>query len=74
MLIPILVLLILTGLNAFFAASEIAFISLNDNKIEKQAKAEIKLTKPDNTSLFDDKNQWKLKVDKFGKQKEKEQY
>ena len=38
MLIPILVLLILTGLNAFFAASEIAFISLNDNKIEKQAK------------------------------------
>ena len=38
MLIPILVLFILTGLNAFFAASEIAFISLNDNKIEKQAK------------------------------------
>jgi len=38
MLIPILVLLILIGLNAFFAASEMAFISLNDNKIEKQAK------------------------------------
>jgi len=38
MLIPILILIILTGLNAFFAASEIAFISLNDNKIEKQAK------------------------------------
>ncbi len=38
MLIPILVLLILTGINAFFAASEIAFISLNDNKIEKQAR------------------------------------
>ena len=38
MLIPILVLVILTGINAFFAASEIAFISLNDNKIEKQAK------------------------------------
>jgi len=38
MLIPILVLVILTGLNAFFAASEIAFISLNDNKIDKQAK------------------------------------
>ena len=38
MLIPILVLVILTGLNAFFAASEIAFISLNDNKIEKQAR------------------------------------
>ena len=38
MLIQILVLVILTGINAFFAASEIAFISLNDNKIEKQAK------------------------------------
>lgn len=38
MLIQILVLVILIGLNAFFAASEIAFISLNDNKIEKQAK------------------------------------
>lgn len=34
----ILVLLILILLNAFFAASEIAFISLNDAKIEKQAK------------------------------------
>ena len=38
MIIPILILVILTGINAFFAASEIAFISLNDNKIEKQAK------------------------------------
>ena len=38
MFIQILVLIILIGLNAFFAASEIAFISLNDNKIEKQAK------------------------------------
>ena len=38
MLIQILVLVILIGLNAFFAASEIAFISFNDNKIEKQAK------------------------------------
>ena len=38
MLIQILILVILIGLNAFFAASEIAFISLNDNKIEKQAK------------------------------------
>ena len=38
MFIQILVLVILIGLNAFFAASEIAFISLNDNKIEKQAK------------------------------------
>lgn len=34
----ILILVILIGLNAFFAASEIAFISLNDNKIEKQSK------------------------------------
>ena len=38
MFIQIFVLVILIGLNAFFAASEIAFISLNDNKIEKQAK------------------------------------
>lgn len=38
MFIQILILVILIGLNAFFAASEIAFISLNDNKIEKQAK------------------------------------
>jgi len=38
MLISILVVVILTGINAFFAASEIAFISLNDNKIEKQAR------------------------------------
>lgn len=34
----IAVLIILTLLNAYFAASEIAFISLNDAKIEKQAK------------------------------------
>ena len=38
MLTQILFLVILIALNAFFAASEIAFISLNDNKIEKQAK------------------------------------
>ena len=38
MITHILVLIILIGLNAFFAASEIAFISLNDAKIEKQAK------------------------------------
>ena len=38
MFIQIFILVILIGLNAFFAASEIAFISLNDNKIEKQAK------------------------------------
>ncbi|MCI8411990.1 MAG: HlyC/CorC family transporter [Clostridia bacterium] len=34
----IVVLIILISLNAFFAASEIAFISLNDAKIEKQSK------------------------------------
>ena len=37
MITQILVLIILIGINAFFAASEIAFISLNDAKIEKQA-------------------------------------
>ena len=38
MLSQLIVLAILILLNAFFAASEIAFISLNDTKIEKQAK------------------------------------
>ena len=38
MFIQIFILVILIALNAFFAASEIAFISLNDAKIEKQAK------------------------------------
>ena len=38
MISQILILVVLIGINAFFAASEIAFISLNDNKIEKQAK------------------------------------
>ena len=38
MFIEIFIVVILIGLNAFFAASEIAFISLNDAKIEKQAK------------------------------------
>ena len=38
MFIQIFILIILIGLNAFFAASEIAFISLNDAKIENQAK------------------------------------
>lgn len=38
MLSQLIVLVILIFLNAFFAASEIAFISLNDAKIEKQAK------------------------------------
>ena len=34
----LLILVILIALNAFFAATEIAFISLNDARIEKQAK------------------------------------
>ena len=38
MLGQIAILVILILINAFFAASEIAYISLNDNKIEKQAK------------------------------------
>ena len=38
MISQLIVLLVLILLNAFFAASEIAFISLNDTKIEKQAK------------------------------------
>ena len=38
MLSQVFVLIILILINAFFAASEIAFISLNDAKIEKQAK------------------------------------
>ena len=38
MLSQVIVLVVLILLNAFFAASEIAFISLNDAKIEKQAK------------------------------------
>ena len=38
MLSQIFVLLILILLNAFFAATEIAFISINDAKIDKQAK------------------------------------
>lgn len=38
MISQLIMLIILIALNAFFAASEIAFISLNDAKIEKQAK------------------------------------
>ncbi len=38
MISQIICLIILIALNAFFAAAEIAFISLNDAKIEKQAK------------------------------------
>lgn len=38
MISQLIILIILIALNAFFAASEIAFISLNDARIEKQAK------------------------------------
>ena len=38
MLSQIFVLFILILINAFFAATEIAFISINDAKIDKQAK------------------------------------
>ncbi len=38
MMTQIMMLVLLIALNAFFAAAEIAFISLNDAKIEKQAK------------------------------------
>ena len=38
MLLQIIILLLLILLNAFFAASEISFITLNDAKVEKQAK------------------------------------
>ena len=38
MLTQIIVLVILILFNAYFAATEIAFISLNDAKIEKEAK------------------------------------
>ena len=34
----LIVIIVLIMLNAFFAASEMAFVSLNDNKIEKMAK------------------------------------
>ena len=45
MLSQMMVLLILILLNAFFAATEIAFISLNDVKVEKQAKEGVKKAK-----------------------------
>ncbi len=38
MISRLIVLVILIAINAFFASTEIAFISLNDSKIEKQAK------------------------------------
>ena len=37
-MIQILVLVILVALNAFFAATEMAFVSINDAKVEKEAK------------------------------------
>lgn len=37
-MIQILVLVILIALNAFFAATEMAFVSINDAKVEKEAK------------------------------------
>ena len=37
-MIQLIVLVLLVALNAYFAASEIAFISLNDAKVEKEAK------------------------------------
>lgn len=51
MLSQIIVLFILILLNAFFAAAEIAFISLNDAKIEKQAKEGVKKAKQINKML-----------------------
>ncbi len=45
MIPQIIFLLILILLNAYFAATEIAFISLNDAKIEKQAKDGVKKAK-----------------------------
>ena len=51
MIIQILVLIILILLNAFFAATEIAFISLNDAKIEKRAKDGDKKAKQINKML-----------------------
>ena len=42
MITQIAILVILIGLNAFFAASEIAFIALNDTKIEKQGNKKAK--------------------------------
>lgn len=38
-MVQIIVLIVLIALNAFFAASEMAFVSLNDAKIEKEAKS-----------------------------------
>ncbi len=38
MIVELLLLIVLIGINALFAASEIAFLSLNRNKVEKEAK------------------------------------
>ena len=62
-MIQILVLIILIALNAFFAASEMAFISLNDAKIEKEAKGGNKkakqIEKSINTKINDE---WKNNI------------
>ena len=53
MISNIVILIILILLNAFFAASEIAFISLNDARIEVQAKDGNKRAKLINKMLKD---------------------
>lgn len=50
-MIQILVLIILIALNAFFASAEIAFISLNDAKVEKDAKSGNKRAKQINKMI-----------------------
>ena len=46
-MIQILVLVLLISLNAFFAAAEMAFVSLNDAKIEKESKSGNIVIQPD---------------------------
>ena len=50
-MIQILVLVLLISLNAFFAAAEMAFVSLNDAKIEKEAKSGNKKAKQINKMI-----------------------
>ena len=40
--VQILIIVLLTALNAFFAAAEIAFVSINQGKWHKERKKEIK--------------------------------
>ena len=44
--IAVVALVILIALNAFFAASEIALVSLNDNKVKRMAERGDKTAKP----------------------------